>query len=71
MGPFGATRVLLGLAQSRLFGSFSLADLTLYLAAFTLVLTCFSWGSFSLVVAVLLATALITGQKSNTVLRDF
>lgn len=42
VGPFGATRTLMSLAGSRVFGAFSLGTLSLFLATVTLVLTCFT-----------------------------
>lgn len=65
VGPFGATRVLMGLTRSRVFAAFSLADLTLFLAAFTVLLTCFSWEASSLVMVLALAGITVTAVKST------
>jgi len=42
VGPFGATRALVAMANTRVFGAYSLGALSLYLATFALVLSCFT-----------------------------
>lgn len=67
VGPFGATRALMSLASSRVFGAFSLGTLSLFLATVTLVLTCFTWGAVPLaVLAGLVAGTIAASQNNNT-----
>lgn len=59
----------MSLASSRLFGAFSLADLTLYLAAFTLLMTCFTWSNTSLFGVLAVALMLLATPKQQSHIR--